>query len=106
MEKCINDYFIMNDEAYGAEEFKDIYKVEGKCIYEVIRIIEGIPLFVKEHLKRFENSLRLVKSECEISMDIVEKYTNQLIVLNRVRNGNVKFVINEKNLYIFSIPAF
>lgn len=106
MEKCINDYFIMNDEAYGAEEFKDIYKVEGKCIYEVIRIIEGIPLFMKEHLKRFENSLKLVKSECEISMDIVEKYTNQLIVLNKVRNGNIKIVINEKNLYIFSIPAF
>jgi len=103
MENCINDYFIKNDEAYEREEFQDIYVVEGKCIYEVIRVIDGAPLFLDEHLARLENSLKLEKKEELISMDKIKEYIGKLITLNRVDNGNLKLVINMDNLFIFFI---
>lgn len=105
MERCINDYFIKNDEALGADEFAETYKVEGKCIYEVIRIIAGKPLFMDDHMKRYENSLSLVGVKAPIDMKTIEKYVGQIIMLNRIRNGNIKIVINGDNLFIFSIPA-
>lgn len=105
MEKCVNDYFIKNDEAYGSDEFQEIYKVEGKCIYEVIRVITGAPLFLKEHMERLENSLSLAETKINISIDTVEKYVKQLISLNKVSCGNMKIVINNSNLFIFCIPA-
>jgi len=84
MENCINDYFIKNHEAYEREEFQDIYVVEGKCIYEVIRVIDGAPLFLDEHLARLENSLKLEKKEELISIDKIKEYIGKLITLNRV----------------------
>lgn len=103
MENCINDYFIKNDEAYEREEFQEIYVVEGKCIYEVIRVIDGAPLFLDEHLKRLENSLKLERKEEFISMSVIKDYIGKLITLNRVENGNLKLVINKDNLFIFFI---
>jgi len=103
MENCINDYFIKNDEAYERAEFQDIYVVEGKCIYEVIRVIDKSPLFLNEHLHRLENSLKLEEKKNFISMDIVKEYIGKLITLNRVESGNLKLVINKDNLFIFFI---
>ncbi|WP_346889063.1 aminotransferase class IV [Clostridium sp. UBA1056] len=103
MDNCINDYFIKNDEVYERAEFQDIYVVEGKCIYEVIRVIDGAPLFLNEHLERLENSLKLEKKEDFISMDMIKDYIEKLITINRVVNGNLKLVLNKDNLFIFFI---
>ena len=109
MENCIQgyyQYFIKNDEAYTAEEFQDFYKVEGKCIYEVLRVINSKPLFLKEHLLRLEKSLSLAGENSPVDLKTLKQYVNQLISLNRVHNGNIKIVINQGNLYIFSITAY
>ena len=109
MENCIQgyyQYFIKNDEAYTAEEFQDFYKVEGKCIYEVLRLINSKPLFLKEHLLRLEKSLSLAGENSPVDLKTLKQYVNQLISLNRVHNGNIKIVINQGNLYIFSITAY
>lgn len=109
MENCIQgyyQYFIKNDEAYTAEEFQDFYKVEGKCIYEVLRVINSKPLFLKEHLLRLEKSLKLASENSPVDLKTIKKYVNQLISLNRVHNGNIKIVINQGNLYIFSVVAY
>lgn len=109
MENCIQgyyQYFIKNDEAYTAEEFQDFYKVEGKCIYEVLRVINSKPLFLKEHLLRLEKSLSLAGENSPVDLKTLKQYVNQLISLNRVNNGNIKIVINQGNLYIFSITAY
>lgn len=109
MENCIQgyfQYFIKNDEAYTAEEFQDIYVVEGKCIYEVLRIINGVPLFLKEHLIRLEKSLDLSGMKSPIELKTIKNYISRLISLNRVQNGNMKIVINKENIFIFSVKAY
>lgn len=109
MENCIQgyfQYFIKNDEAYTAEEFQDIYKVEGKCVYEVLRVINGIPLFLKEHLLRLEKSLDLAGDRSPVDLKTIKKYINQLISLNRVKDGNIKLVINQGNLFIYCVTAY
>lgn len=109
MENCIQgfyQYFIKNDEAYTAEEFQEFYKIEGKSIYEVLRVINSKPLFLKEHLLRLEKSLGLAGENSPMDLKTIKKYVNQLISLNRVKDGNIKIVINQGNLYIFSVMAY
>ncbi|MEG1255977.1 aminotransferase class IV [Clostridium sp.] len=103
MEVCINEYFIKNNEIYPSERFNEEYVVEGKCIYEVIRVIQGVPVFLDEHLKRLENSLELAKENNSTSMDMVNFMVDKLIDANNIENGNIKMVINKKNIFIFSI---
>ncbi|MEG0132527.1 MAG: aminotransferase class IV [Clostridium sp.] len=103
MESCINEYFIKNDHVYASEKFNEEYVVDGKCIYEVIRIIDGVPIFLKEHLLRFEKSLELAKESKTITMDRVNKIVDDLINSNNVENGNIKIVINKENIFMFSI---
>lgn len=108
MENCVQGYyqhFIKNGEAYTTEEFQEIYKVEGKCIYEVLRVISGKPLFLKEHLLRLEKSIALAQENYSIDLDTIKKYINKLISLNRIEAGNIKIVINKGNLFIFSVTA-
>lgn len=109
MENCIQgfyQYFIKNDEAYTAEEFQEFYKVEGKCVYEVLRVVNGKPLFLKEHLLRLEKSMALAEEKISVDVKTVKKYVNQLISLNRVHNGNIKIVVNQGNLYVYSVAAY
>lgn len=105
MGKYLFNYFIKNDDAYGIEEFDDLFKTEGKCIYEVLRVIAGSPLFLKEHLDRLENSLKLEDAPCKLDMKTLGKYIVQLINLNRVRSGNMRIVINRGDVFIYQVGA-
>jgi len=49
-----------NDYINVSEEFLEQLQ-NKKLIYEVIRVIEGIPLFFQDHIKRLNNSLCLLK---------------------------------------------
>lgn len=105
MGKYLFNYFIKNDDAYGIEEFDDLFKTEGKCIYEVLRVIAGSPLFLKEHLDRLENSLKLEDAPCKLDMKTLGKYIVQLINLNRVMSGNMRIVINRGDVFIYQVGA-
>lgn len=105
MEQCINKYFLINHNPQEVKNFEELYKVEGKCIYEVIRIIDGTPLFLEEHLTRLKNSLSLEKEEISMEMKEVKIDIKKHIDLNKISMGNIKIVINKENLFVFSIPA-
>ena len=72
----------------------------------MLRVINSKPLFLKEHLLRLEKSLSLAGENSPVDLKTLKQYVNQLISLNRVHNGNIKIVINQGNLYIFSITAY
>lgn len=51
MKECIYDYFDLNGQIRECSDFDDSFIKEGKCLYEVIRLIKGIPLFLKNIFK-------------------------------------------------------
>lgn len=109
MKKCTegpSEYFIKNHKAYAVKEFQNLYITEGKAIYEVLRVIEGKPLFLKDHLLRLEKSLELARENSFYDSIKIERDINQLIALNKIHKGNVKIVINNGNLYVFSVTAY
>ncbi|MDR7857746.1 aminotransferase class IV [Tissierella sp.] len=109
--EAIRDYFIVNGKLESTEK-KDIFnRIEKPPIYEVIRSVDGVPLFLEDHLKRMFDSANIIgydldKDEEEISQDI-----QRLIQKNNVENLNIKLLSTEiegigKIFLIYNIESF
>lgn len=64
---------------------------KGKVIYEVVRVINGIPLFYREHVERFNNSVTNSGFEMTLSKKSLALRIKVLIETNKLVNGNVRF---------------
>jgi branched-chain amino acid aminotransferase len=94
MDKCINTYFLFGDQLKPNSEFEDYYSSKGKSLYEVIRISEGIPIFLMEHLTRLENSAKIMKYSLIVTRDGIINGILKLIKMNNAHDGNLKLIIN------------
>ena len=94
MDKCINQFFLFGNEIKKSENFVDYNSANGKSLYEVIRISEGIPIFLMEHLERLESSAKIMKYRLSITRDEIIDGILKLIKENKTSNENLKLVIN------------
>lgn len=96
----IHDYFIVNGKLKLNTEF--IPKENEGGIYEVIRVINGIPLFLKDHLKRLSVSAAIAQMEIRHSEPEIRQYIIQLIEANKTKEGNI-IITCLKKMKIFFI---
>jgi branched-chain amino acid aminotransferase len=94
MSECYGGIFVKNEELLRSEEFKEEDISSGTSLYEVIRIIDGVPLFLERHLERLENSARLAGLKLWMDIESIKKKFNELLEINKSRVGNVKIVFN------------
>lgn len=104
--EAVLDYFICNGEIFPTNNMDIFDKVSSKSVYEVIKIIDGIPVFFSEHLKRMEKSLNSLgvnfkKSELEILEAI-----NRLVIRNKQKSINVKLVYDKQEKGVLFLVYF
>ena len=77
-------------------------------VYEVVRIIKGVPLFCNDHFERMTSSLKQLNKEFHINVLEFENQIKLLAEVNKVLNGNVKISIGEqsKNIVLHFIPHY
>lgn len=74
----------------------------GIVVYEVIRIINGKPLFLQEHLQRLKNSAKM-RLPNQPPMDDIIKGIHSVIETNCLENGNIEIQINDNQQLIVKI---
>lgn len=76
-----------------------------KIIYEVLRVMDGKPIFLENHLKRMENSFNLINEEFTLSYERIRDEIELLIRNEKKINGNIKITygVNEKILNVFFV---
>ncbi|CAI3556525.1 putative aminotransferase class IV [Clostridium neonatale] len=85
--------------------------MKDKVVYEVLRVIDGKPLFLEDHLERMKNSFDLINEEFLLKNDEIKEKIKNLINKENKLCGNIKitYSITEKKLNIFfkqhSYPA-
>lgn len=84
---------------------------DGELIYEVVRIIDGYPLFWQEHLERMINSLELIHQPGKKIVDAIESNIRKYIEQRDLKNNNVKIIIgNFKDetfdYIVYYIPSY
>ncbi len=94
MGEAVLNYFIHNGKEYSTPDFNKIYGDNPPSVYEVIRIIDGVPIFLEEHYLRLKNSAAIIGNEINISFDNIKSHINRMISLNNVSNYNIKIVLN------------
>ncbi|MPM83163.1 hypothetical protein SDC9_130226 [bioreactor metagenome] len=103
MSECISKVFIYNGEVKLGDEFEALYPKSEKVLYEVIRVIHGKPLFLKEHLERLKNSIDFAG----VKMNFLEKGIRQnilkLIKENSMEIGNIKLIMDEHNTLVYCV---
>lgn len=96
----VNKYFVINGELKSIRHF-DSAKNEGG-IYEVLRVIDGEPLFLEDHLSRLFHSAELSGKSIDYTEEEINDYLLSLIKKNKVREGNI-LVSYKSNLEAFFI---
>ncbi|WP_163325790.1 aminotransferase class IV [Draconibacterium mangrovi] len=96
----IHKYFVFNGRLVPVSTFVPAENEGG--IYEVLRVVDGIPLFLDEHLQRFQHSAELAGKEIRYSCTQLEAFLNQLIIRNEVDEGNI-LISCKTNLKAFFI---
>lgn len=94
MNECTERFFIHNERIKKCSEFNDQQVLFGRSFYEVIMLIEGVYLFLDDHLERLSNSIQKSHLNLTISNDIIIKRLMLLKSENELTEGNVKVVVN------------
>lgn len=97
MKDYLGNYFVLDDEILTTNYFDTSYQDMSHYIYEVFRVIDGVPLFLEDHLNRLHETCKLTGNCHEFSTDRLQHLIHQLISRNGLSIGNIKIVGFPKN---------
>ena len=108
--EIIMDYIIYNGKTVKTIDFDYCLIGSSPAVYEVIRIIDGVSLFLEKHLSRFNASSKLLGFELSIDDKALSEYIKELVKINKIESGNVKIVMNNlnstiQNSYVYFIAS-
>lgn len=63
----------------------------NNSIYEVIRVINFVPVFIEDHFARFRNSIRSLGVSNTMDIDTLKRIVEQLAIKNNIQEGNIRF---------------
>jgi len=97
MEHLVGKYYMDDETLMGVDSFPELPDIRN-LFYEVIRVVNSKPLFLKEHYLRIQNSA--VHAEGGFSLDFTGCLwaISKLIHMNRFNQGNIKVLYWHKNL--------
>jgi branched-chain amino acid aminotransferase len=86
----LHNFFILNGNVKPCSNIE----IKGNIIvYEVLRIMNGVPLFLPNHLKRLEISASMLKKRVPFSNPEFNKLIQELIITNKIIEGNIKITL-------------
>ncbi|OGO82057.1 MAG: hypothetical protein A2Y21_05930 [Clostridiales bacterium GWC2_40_7] len=65
----------------------------NKAVYEVIRLIEGVPLFLKDHYERLQGSISNIGYKIDFSFEVLADQIKKTSEANCNLNCNVKIMV-------------
>lgn len=84
-------YFI-DQQKVPAKKTAIFQELTGTTVYEIIRIQEGVPLFLEDHLERLRVSAKTVDCPLKDSDEVIKQRIYALIALNQTENQNIKII--------------
>lgn len=89
MEKCFNQYFLHNGKLLSKERFDLPFKFDA-LLYEVIRVINGQPVFVDDHILRLFHSAKIKYVSKFFNTSEIKNEIDLIIKSNKNIDGNIK----------------
>lgn len=64
-------------------------------IYEILRVIEGVPVFIEDHVARFAQSARILGITLKKPLEFFADEVARVILMDNMSVGNIKFIYRE-----------
>ena len=93
MRECLGKLFIHNGNLTHTSAFKDSFLNYPHYIYEVFRVIDGVALFLEDHLDRLKKTCELSEHCHGFSSKDIHRQVYKLIKANNFSYGNLKMVL-------------
>lgn len=91
--EIIESYFISNNKVIPVVEAERHSPSSSQTIYEVIRVMSGVPLFLEKHIERLEASAKLVDCSVDKIKQKLENSILELIEANGKPDKNIKIIV-------------
>lgn len=93
MDDNVGRYYMEDGQVKETQKSLGIGPNDGIMIYDVVRIINGVPLFFEDHYQRTRQSFKAIGNVCSISALEMEEQIHRIADLNKNQNCNVKFIM-------------
>lgn len=94
--EAVKEYFMINGDLKKVEESYEVFeKITTTPIYEVIRIVDGVPTFLEDHLERMFNSAKSLGRDLYLSEEEIRASIKEVILKNNVDQYNIKLISGE-----------
>lgn len=97
------DLILFNYNFISRDGLKTCQTTRCTIVYEVIRLINGIPLFWEGHWIRLQNSLKAINSKIRLDKILFEESFSSLIKRNAYLNTNIRIEIFDENILVYAI---
>ncbi len=92
MDDNAGKFYIDDGVLKEAGQAVDMDNHSGIMIYEVIRIIDGVPLFFEDHYIRMCNSFQSIGNVCRIGASELREQIHEIAEANDNANCNIKYI--------------
>jgi branched-chain amino acid aminotransferase len=110
--ESVNAFYILDRVLKRTDTFDDSFLSCGINLYEVVKVVDGIPLFLNDHLDRLNASSQKLDLTFRARTAETLPLVRQLFKANRQDTGNVKMVLHlEKDtgkqfFILYQVPHF
>ncbi len=91
------NYFCVNGKIVLAKNAKlqvtDLGLLRGYGIFDFLKVESGIPLFIEDHMARFQNSAKEMGLKLAYSVEELKAFVMKLIAKNEFKNGGMKIIL-------------
>lgn len=95
MEDNAGQFFIHNSAVKSASEPVYADSTSGRSAYEVIRIIDGVPLFFEDHYERMRSTFKAIGRPLQMTREQLADNIKELLSANNMKVCNVKIVVSD-----------
>jgi branched-chain amino acid aminotransferase len=97
MKECLGHQYICNGKLTDTSLFDDSFLYGPDYVYEVFRVIDGIALFLEDHLERFGQTCRLSGIDQPFDAKHIYQWVYQLVHSEGLKEANMKMVMQKNN---------
>ncbi len=115
------DLFFLNFISIYLKQFNNFWFIDGKCkpfpkegveqlysdnyAYEVVRLINGNPLFLELHFNRLLNTCAGSCGDIPPNLQLLKKEIAVLVEKEELSNINLKIIVSNERRAVFAIPS-
>ena len=93
MMECTGEKALYNNQLVSCQEVEERGTSRGLTVYEIFRVIEGVPVFLEDHMQRLYHSLELEGVSIREGRDEMKRRIDRLIAANAISSGKIKLLV-------------